>query len=162
MGITKIKCRSRRLSVWQMGLAGLFVFSGNAWAGADCPEDTPTRIWVHVDGMKNDKGTITASLYDDNARNFLKKGRRIAKERESASTGAVMVCMPAPGPGMYAVALYHDENANRKFDRNWYGVPKEGHAFSNNAKGRLGPPSHKAAAFTVDGAEAEIHVRMRY
>ena len=149
-------------SVLKLGLFVMLAYPGTALAGANCPEDTPTYIWVHVDGLKNTKGTVTASLYDDDERNFLKKGHRIAKEREPASTDTVIVCMPAPGPGTYAVALYHDENANRKFDRNWYGKPMEGHAFSNDAKGRLGPPSYKAAAFTAEGSEIEIHVRMRY
>ena len=146
-----------------LGIPVFLATPNAAWAaGAECPADTPTRILVHVDGLKNTKGTVTASLYDDNARNFLKKGSRIAKEREPATPETVVICMPAPGPGKYAVAIYHDENANLKFDRHWYGKPKEGYAFSNNAKGRLGPPSHTAAAFTVEGDEAEIHVRMRY
>ena len=158
----KNSSQNQRLSALLFGLAALFIFPGSAWAGADCPDATPTRIMVHVDGMKSAKGTLTAALYDDNERNFLRKGSRIAKEREPASEDTVVVCMPAPGPGEYAIALYHDDNANRKFDRNWYGKPKEGWAFSNNAKGRLGPPSYKSAAFKVEGTEIEIHIRMRY
>ncbi len=142
-------------------LAGLLAGAGKSYA-AECPPDTPTRIWVRVLGLKSAAGTVTASLYDDKAKNFLKKRRRIAKEREPASTGPVMVCMPAPGPGTYAVAIYHDENANRKWDRNWIGIPKEGYGFSNDARGRLGPPAHEAAAFAVDGDEATVDVRVRY
>jgi uncharacterized protein (DUF2141 family) len=145
---------------WKIALLAL-ILTPYAGQAADCPEGTPTRIWIHVEGLKNTKGTVTASLYDS-AKNFLKKGRRIAKEREPASTDAVKVCMPAPGPGTYAIALYHDENANRKFDRTWYGKPKEGHAFSNDARGRLVAPSYKAAAITVEGTENEIVVHMRY
>lgn len=141
--------------------AGLPPSAGAAHA-AECPKDTPTRIWVRVLGLKSAAGTVTASLYDHKAKNFLKKRKRIAKEREPASTEPVMVCMPAPGPGTYAVAIYHDENANRKLDRNWIGMPKEGYGFSNDAKGRLGPPAHKAAAFAVEADEVSIDVTMRY
>ncbi len=130
--------------------------------GADCPDGTPTRIWVQVLGTNSTAGTVTASLYDHKAKNFLKKGKRIAKEREPASTDPVLICMPAPGPGTYAVAIYHDQNSNRKLDRSWLGMPKEGWGFSNNAKGRLGPPSHRAAAFAAIGDETTIEISMRY
>lgn len=151
------KCR------W-IGLIALGLLTAGTGSGlaAECPEDTPTRIWVRIHGMKTASGTVTASLYDGVPKNFLKKGRRVAKEREPASTDPVMVCMPAPGPGTYAVALYHDENANRKLDRNWIGMPKEGYGFSNDAKGRMGPPSHQAAAFTVTDDDTTIDVKMRY
>lgn len=42
--------------------------------------------------------------------------------------------------GDYAVAVFHDVNSNNKLDKNFLGIPKEGYAFSKNAKGNFGPP----------------------
>jgi len=51
--------------------------------------------------------------------------------------------------GEYAIALYHDENNNGKCDRNFFGIPKEGFAFSNNVKPFLSAPSFKSCKFSV-------------
>jgi uncharacterized protein (DUF2141 family) len=42
-------------------------------------------------------------------------------------------------PGRYAVALFHDENANGRLDKVLM-VPKEGFGFSRDAPVRFGPP----------------------
>ncbi|MFZ2959604.1 MAG: DUF2141 domain-containing protein [Candidatus Ozemobacteraceae bacterium] len=49
--------------------------------------------------------------------------------------------------GTYGISVLHDENRNRKMDKNWLGLPKEGYGASNNARARFGPPSFKAARF---------------
>jgi uncharacterized protein (DUF2141 family) len=42
---------------------------------------------------------------------------------------------------------YHDENGNGALERSFLGIPKEGVALSNNARGHLGPPKLKDARF---------------
>jgi uncharacterized protein (DUF2141 family) len=42
----------------------------------------------------------------------------------------------------------HDENGNRRLDRDPIGLPQEGYIFSNDVRGDdFGPPSFAAAAF---------------
>lgn len=60
----------------------------------------------------------------------------------------------------YAVAIIHDENANGRLDK-VMGIPREGFGFSRNPAIRMGPPRFNAAAFHLDGPEAE-EVRLRY
>jgi len=36
--------------------------------------------------------------------------------------------------GQYAVAIFHDENSNRKLDENFLGFATEGRGFSNNSR----------------------------
>lgn len=64
-------------------------------------------------------------------------------------------------PGEYAISLLHDENDNGKADRTLM-IPKEGFGFSRDAKLRMGPPSFKAAAFTVGTGPVHQQIRMRY
>jgi uncharacterized protein (DUF2141 family) len=53
-------------------------------------------------------------------------------------------------PGKYAFKYFHDENNNnKKMDTNVIGIPKEGYGFSNNAKGRFGPPDFKDTIFEI-------------
>ena len=62
--------------------------------------------------------------------------------------------------GAYAVAMYHDRNANGKMDENAMGIPKEPYGFSNNARGIFGPPSYKKAMFELNMPKKEIHISL--
>ena len=46
----------------------------------------------------------------------------------------------------YAIAIYHDQNSNNKFDT-FLSIPQEKFGFSNDAKVFFGPPSFDEAAF---------------
>jgi uncharacterized protein (DUF2141 family) len=61
--------------------------------------------------------------------------------------------------GVYAIKLFLDLNGNGEMDTNFLGIPKEPFGFSNNAKGKLGPPSFDAAAFQVRG-DTEITIAL--
>lgn len=52
-------------------------------------------------------------------------------------------------PGKYSFKYFHDENNNIKLDTNFIGIPKEGYGFSNDAKGKFGPPDFKDTVFEV-------------
>ncbi|HLP98855.1 MAG TPA: DUF2141 domain-containing protein [Sideroxyarcus sp.] len=52
-------------------------------------------------------------------------------------------------PGRYAVAAYVDDNRNGRQDKNFLGVPKEDYGFSNDVRGRFGPPDFAEAAFDI-------------
>jgi uncharacterized protein (DUF2141 family) len=52
-------------------------------------------------------------------------------------------------PGQYGAKLFHDVNGNGKMDTNPFGMPIEPFAFSNSAKGNMGPATWDAAAFEV-------------
>ena len=51
--------------------------------------------------------------------------------------------------GQFAMAVYHDENANGDFDKNGIGLPAEPWGISNNPKVRFGPPPVEKALFEV-------------
>ena len=67
---------------------------------------------------------------------------------EDVETGSVTYTFDLPD-GTYAIGIFVDKNYNNKMDRNLFGVPKEQFGFSNNAKGKFGPPSFEDASFTV-------------
>ncbi len=66
--------------------------------------------------------------------------------------------------GNYAFTVHHDENANHKMDKTIIGLPNEGWACSNNAKGALGVglPSFDKAKVVVNQPEVTTTIKMNY
>jgi uncharacterized protein (DUF2141 family) len=101
------------------------------------------------------KGRIMMALFDSaSSYNGDKAVRGVAIEVSGTSASTVI---PGLTPGRYAVKLFHDVNGNGKMDTNPFGMPTEPFAFSNSAKGNMGPASWDAAVFEVKtGANSHI------
>ncbi|HMB76609.1 MAG TPA: DUF2141 domain-containing protein [Kiloniellaceae bacterium] len=125
-------------------------------------EDHPYQVVVTVEDMRNLDGLLTVELYDDNPDGFIKKAGRLERYRLEATRSESEICIVAPGPGTYAVVLYHDENGNKKFDKNFLGIPKEGFGVSNNPGFSLGPPAHADSAFTLGEDPVVLTISMTY
>jgi len=110
-------------------------------------------LTVELSGFRSDKGAAVVLLYD-NADAFPTKSKlALSKQRVSVIGGLAKVEFPNLKAGDYAVAAFHDINDNRKMDTNFLGIPKEPIGVSNDAKGRMGPPSFKDAKFAVSGSQ---------
>ena len=129
-----------------------------ALLGSALPEGT---VSATVTGLRSEKGLVLACLTarpsafpacenDPDARALSVP----AQESMTLDFGAV------PG-GRYAIALFHDENANGKLDKRLI-FPREGFGFSRNAPVGLGPPSFASAAFAVNAGGEHQSIRMRY
>lgn len=131
--------------------------------------DTPSlctreagNITLRVSGVQSSSGLITAVLYGDNPDDFLVRGRRLQRVRVPATGGTTELCMSVEEPGTYAIGLYHDENGNRRFDKNWVGIPAEGFGFSLNPGIGLGPPDLIEAAFEAGQQGVVLDIEMNY
>ena len=126
-----------------------------------CPSwGMPIHVYVH--GIRNSEGTVKAVLYGPEPETFLVKGKKVDKEREPAEAGLMTLCVGAREKGKHAVVVYHDENDNHKFDRNWIGLPIEGFGVSNDPTFFLAPPSFEESAFEMDGKLTHVDVEMKY
>jgi len=111
-------------------------------------------LTVNLKGFKSDKGAVEVALFD-RADAFPKNPEQaIAKRRAPIAGGAATVEFRDLKPGIYAVSAYHDANGNGKIDTNFMGIPKEPTGASNDAKGRMGPPSFKDAQFNLNATTA--------
>jgi|SRR3990167_8285220 len=149
---------------WCLGLGvvlALLPATATPQAGA-ARSVTGRAIAVRIHGARSSNGELVVALYGDEADAFLKKSGRLARERVPARDQAVTVRFEAPRPGLYAVAVYHDENGNRKFDRTWLGLPAEGFGVSNNPRLGLRAPSHAEAAFHVGGGVTVVDINLQY
>lgn len=114
-----------------------------------------------VEGLKSDAGLVALTVYHDDSRRFLRKRGSHYVRWVEAKYPQTPICFILPQPGIYALAVYHDANANRKLDRSGLGPPTEGFGFSNNASTLLGLPSF--ASVRIRMAEGSTtRIRLRY
>jgi uncharacterized protein (DUF2141 family) len=135
---------------------------GMLLVAADPPATGGASLTVQVEGLKDDRGTVHASLYasEDGFPTLPEKALRQVDVK--IEVGRARVVFEGIPPGDYAVAAYHDENGDGKLDTGFLGIPSEGLASSNDAKGFMGPPSFEKARVAVGPGENRITVRISY
>ena len=116
------------------------------------------ELTIHIDDVKAANGKLMLALYSS-ASSFLKKPDN-ATGAPAAMSGNTLVFKDLP-EGEYAFAVYHDANSNGKMDSNLMGIPTEDYAFSNNAMGKMGPPSYDDAKFALPAAGATVRVSLK-
>ena len=137
--------------------------SATAATADDCEgRDSQTKLTVQVTGVRAAKGEMAVTLYPNDARRFLAPHQKMARVRAVAQAPMTTACFWLPAPGYYAIAVYHDENANRDFDRTIVGLPGEGFAFSNDPPTPMALPPFKAVRFKAGEGETTIRVKLRY
>ena len=121
-----------------------------------------TWIDVEVEGVRNANGLVAITLYADNSRKFLVKHGSLYVGRVPAHAGSTRGCIFVPAPGVYAIAIYHDENANQVFDRSGFGLPAEGYGFSNNPSTLAGLPSFRSVRISIPRSGLLTRVSIKY
>jgi uncharacterized protein (DUF2141 family) len=122
-------------------------------------EATNDHIRLTIPNIKEVVGNIRMSLYGDQKKEWLAGGKKLVRFDIPVTASEMVICMPMPrGPGQYGVGIYHDEDADKKFD-----FLSEGYGVSNNAKRRLfGKPAFKKAVFTAVAGRNDLIIRVRY
>jgi uncharacterized protein (DUF2141 family) len=161
---------TRRLRTLAALLAGLAASASTVSAE---PQGTPapagctgpaSATWLHVvaSGLRNGNGLLAVTLYADIPSKFLVHHGAMYVGRVQAVAGTTNACIFLPQPGVYAIALYHDENANQKFDRTGIGLPAEGYGFSNNPPTLVGLPSFRSVRLSVPRSGLTTRITMKY
>lgn len=131
-------------------------------AGACNGPASDTVLYVNVTGLRNGKGLVAVTLYPDDKSRFLAKHQSIYVARVDARAPTTRVCMHLPHPGVYAIAVYHDEDSSRHLNRNFVGLPQEGFGFSNNPKTFMSLPAFSAVRLNVAKTNTETNISLRY
>ncbi|MBK1664341.1 hypothetical protein CKO38_08900 [Rhodospirillum rubrum] len=119
-------------------------------------------LTLSISGLRSDKGTVHVALYDSPDHFPANDGMVSVLSIHPANQRAEATFDALPA-GHYAIAFYHDENANGLFDRGLLGVPLEGFGFSRDARVTLKPPSFSAAALRLEaGQQRAVEAKMRY
>ncbi len=115
-----------------------------------------------VTGVRSSRGEIAITVYPDDSSRFLIHNGSLYVGRTRAVAGDTVTCVFLPRPGVYGIAIYHDENGNRKFDRTAIGLPAEAYGFSNNPPTLLGLPSFDSVRMTIHRNGLTSHIHLTY
>ncbi|MES2899274.1 MAG: DUF2141 domain-containing protein [Pseudomonadota bacterium] len=115
-------------------------------------------LTIQVSDVKSASGNILVAVYSAEG-TFLKTPAKVGGAA-AATSGWSIVLKDLPA-GEYAYAVFHDANSNGKMDKNLIGIPTEDYAFSNNALGKMGPPSYASAKFVLPAAGATTSVSLK-
>ena len=119
---------------------------------------------VDVVGIKDTTGTLRVEIYpaakDDFLKDFdeLKAEGKAAYRVQTPVTGPDMrVCIRAPGPGRWSVAVIHSRGGKRKFD--WH---TDGAGFANNPSFIFGKPDWDKTIATFGSTPIMLRIAPRY
>ena len=79
-----------------------------------------------------------------------------------AKEGKIVVVFENVPVGSYALSVIHDENENFELDSNFFGIPKEGFGFGNDAMGSFGPPSFEKTLVKVGDGKNQCGVSLKH
>ena len=120
------------------------------------------NLEIRITGLRNSRGKVNVNLFnkadgfpEDPVKSFGWKTVKIIPDT------IVMVFEDLPY-GNYAVSVLHDENGDGKMEKNFFGIPKEGFAFTNNCKPRMMSPSFSNAMIVLKQPKMKTELRMQY
>ena len=130
-------------------------------AAGPCPVAADGAAFeVAVRGFKAPTGYIQVYLYPADPRRFMEHSQWISRtEVPVRSLAPVVMCVPAPGPGSYAISVRHDVDGNRqRTDMN------DGGGFSRNPHLSLLHlrPRVEAVALTVAPGVQRVDIVLNY
>ena len=116
---------------------------------------------VTVTGLKNKQGHVRLIIFDDTGKkgfpsDHTKARHRLSVPASSAKNGSVTFLIKEKKLPPCAFVALHDENSNRKADKNFIGIPKEGVAISNRVSV---PPRFKKARMTSPSSPLVIKLK---
>ena len=151
---------------FHISIAAGTILLGGASASAqqsDCTGyEGPVRLYVDVEGVRKAEGLIAVTLYADDSKRFLAKRGSLYVGRTPASAPTTSVCIYLPSTGVYALGVYHDEDGDRRIDRNAIGLPTEAVGFSNNPRLIFSIPSFRSVRLSVPRDNMRTSIRLRY
>lgn len=122
--------------------------------------DGQGKIMVNISNIESDKGVCKTCLFTDEV-SFAGKGSALkCADVKIRNKRAIHVFDGVP-PGIYAIAVFHDQNVNNKMDKNFLGIPKEGYGASKNKLPFASAPSFRENQFEVVAGSININIRLR-
>lgn len=143
------------LSVLAISVAEVVIMSPSANAGS-------SSLTVAIDGLRNQNGQVCLSLFSQ-AEGFPgRSDRAITVECIQTNEASRGVTFRNLNLGSYAVALYHDANADGRLNTGFFGIPTEGFGFSRNPQISTGAPRFQDTALRLTSPSTSIQIQMNY
>ena len=130
-----------RTSFFTLLLFIIFISSGVS------QEKDTLSVTLDISITKFNKGSILIALYESEE-SYMKESYKSADVL--VKNNKAKFIFHSIKKGVYAFSFFHDLNNNKKLDTNFLGIPKEPYGFSNNKKGRFGPPKFNEASLEIN------------
>jgi len=124
-----------------------------------------SNVWitVTVDGLRNANGQVTTTVYPDNPDRFLVKNGSLYVVRTPTVAGVTKFCVFVPQTGVYALAVYHDEDMSGTINRSGVlGIPTEGYGFSNNPPTLASLPTFRSVRIAIPRTNLATTIHLKY
>lgn len=133
----------------------LFFFINNSHAQG--------KIVANIHDLKNNVGTCIACLYNNAAAFNGEQSQPIKCFTASIRHFATQIVFTNIDEGEYAIKVFHDENNNKKIDRNFLGIPKEGYGASLNKLRFAAAPTYHDNIFLLHNDSTKVlRIKLRY
>jgi uncharacterized protein (DUF2141 family) len=110
-------------------------------------------LTVAYSGIETQEGAIMVALFDSEA--AFNGGAPVRVTMIPANAASVSASFEGLAPGRYAIKSFHDIDGDNRMSTNPMGMPIEPFAFSNNARGNMGPPNWADSVFEISGATTQ-------
>ena len=121
---------------------------------------TTGKLIVEIDSFRNNDGQAAIAVHNGEEGFPGGEEKMVQAQYVKIENGIAYAEFNDLPFGEYAISAYHDENLDEELNTNWIGIPKEGTAASNNARGKMGPPKYENAKFqfTTDGQKVTFEM----
>ena len=110
---------------------------------------------LKIKNFDNQSGLIHIAIYNEQEKFPKKEGKILGFKEKTSKIIENNYEINNLKEGIYAVAIFHDENSNNKFD-SFFGIPNEKYGFSNNPSIFLSAPKFDQSSFDLRQNEKKI------
>ena len=146
-----------------IAFAGLLTAAPAAAAPPCLGPQSSVWIWLTVDGLRNANGQVATTVYADIPDRFLIKNGSLYVVRTPTVANATRFCVFVPQTGVYALAVYHDEDNSGTLNRSGVlGIPTEGFGFSNNPPTLASLPTFRSVRIAIPRTNLATTIHLKY
>lgn len=107
------------------------------------------EVILQISELEAAKGSLRVAVFDKET-HFLDSENAVLRQVFPVKTNnKTEIKLKGLKPGYYAVAIFHDINDNGELDCNFFGIPKEPYAFSNDAGSKWKKPTFQEARLYI-------------
>jgi uncharacterized protein (DUF2141 family) len=118
------------------------------------------QVTAQVENFKNDKGFCQACIFSSAA--SFSKMEPFQCVSNKITSGKSSIQFENIPDGTYAIFVFHDQNNNKKMDRNFFGIPKENYgASSNNLPFASSPRFSENKFVLLNNASLNLNIKLR-
>jgi uncharacterized protein (DUF2141 family) len=121
-----------------------------------------TTLTLELSGLRNTEGLLRVALFDS-AEGYPGDSSQAIRSASLPITAIPQLVTFEDLPfGSYAVAVFHDENADSQMNVNKLGIPIEGIGFSGNPRLWKGVPSFERVEFELTRDNTIVPIQLKY